>query len=193
MSTFGESGFHGASMAEIARRAEVSHTGLLHHFPRKEDLLSAVLQLQDERSAEVLEAYTKSGLQGDPILMLRGMVVSLDTRVRLVGLTELAAVLTAEASNPAHPAHEHFRDRYATIRRFMTRIFQELANRGELDSRTPPAILAATTIAVLEGLQTQWLYDRDGVDVDGAISEYLAGIIPRFGTSEAITVREGQK
>lgn len=185
IATFGETGFRGATMAEIARRAGVSHTGLLHHFPRKEDLLTAVLQLQDERSAELLNTSSDGGV--DPVRTLRVMVESLDNRVRLVGLTELSAVLSAEATSPTHPAHAHFQERYASIRRFMSRIFETLAERGELQSETSPATLASTTIAVMEGLQTQWLYDRDSVDVDAAIIAYLTGIIPGFGGTSPAT------
>ena len=40
---FGQQGYHGTSMREIARETGLSQAGLLHHFPSKADLLIAVL------------------------------------------------------------------------------------------------------------------------------------------------------
>src|SRR3954468_20950277 len=44
-------GYDGASLRSIAARAGISHTGLLHHFASKEELLAAVLEKReaDER------------------------------------------------------------------------------------------------------------------------------------------------
>lgn len=40
---FAASGFHGASMRDVAAAADMAVAGLLHHFPRKEGLYAAVL------------------------------------------------------------------------------------------------------------------------------------------------------
>ncbi|MGY2061863.1 TetR/AcrR family transcriptional regulator, partial [Nocardia gipuzkoensis] len=47
LKTFAENGFRGASIAEIADRCGLSQPGLLHHFPTKAALLSAVLDYRD--------------------------------------------------------------------------------------------------------------------------------------------------
>src|SRR4051794_13431713 len=44
---FGEAGYRGTSLREIAARCGLSHPGLLHHFPTKESLLLAVLEHRD--------------------------------------------------------------------------------------------------------------------------------------------------
>lgn len=181
---FGESGFHGASMAEIARRAGVSHTGLLHHFPRKEDLLTAVLQLQDERSARFLAEHATMGSEQDPVQALRGMIATLVERDRHAGLVELGAVLTGEASASAHPAHEHFARRYGDIRRFLTRLFARLKDEGRLAGNVNPDDLAAATIALSEGLHLQWLYSSERqLDVDTVLRAVLGSFVPeiRYG------------
>jgi AcrR family transcriptional regulator len=64
-------------MAEIARRAGISHTGLLHHFPSKDELLTAVLALQDDRSGEYLADHAALGPNGDRLSVLRGLVAIL--------------------------------------------------------------------------------------------------------------------
>ena len=186
LSAFGDAGFHGASMAEIARRAGISHTGLLHHFPRKEALLTAVLDLQDQRSADYLLAHSALEPDADPLDLLRGMADSLVDRDRRPGIVELTAVLTGEATVPTHPAHAHFAERYRNVRSFMTRLLERLRAEGRLASPLPPPTLAAVVIAVLDGLHTQWLYDRDGIDVDAAVQSFLATIVPELAASPQI-------
>jgi len=178
---FGESGFHGASMAEIARRAGISHTGLLHHFPRKENLLTAVLELQDERSARFLQEHGTLGPERDPVIVLRGMVRTLVERDRHAGLVELGAVLTGEAAASAHPAHDHFARRYADIRRFLSRLYVRLQAEGRLAGEVSPDELAAATIALSEGLHLQWLYSSDRrPDVDTVLIAVLGSFVPEL-------------
>ncbi|MFF4465167.1 MULTISPECIES: TetR/AcrR family transcriptional regulator [unclassified Streptomyces] len=41
---FGETGLYGATMKDIAKRAGISYTGLLHHFACKVDLLAVIVE-----------------------------------------------------------------------------------------------------------------------------------------------------
>lgn len=177
ITAFGESGFHGVSMAEIARRAGISHTGLVHHFPDKESILAALLTMQDARAAEYLKGDAGQS-HDDPLVVIRGMLHSLADRTP--GLVELSVVLSAEAVSPAHPAHEHFRRRYEGVRSFLTRQFTALAGEGRLSAAVRPDALAAITVALVEGLQAQWLYDRTGVDIDAAITVALGAFVPEL-------------
>ncbi|CAH0193105.1 HTH-type transcriptional regulator AcrR [Microbacterium oxydans] len=186
LTIFGESGFHGASMAEIARRAGISHTGLLHHFPRKEDLLMAVLELQDERSAAYLARNDDLAPDADPLDVLRRMATALIERDQRVGLVELSAVLTGEATAPGHPAHDYFAARYRDIRSFVTRLFTRLSDEGRLSPAASPSHLAAVTIAATDGLHTQWLFDRTSIDVDACVTSMMATFVPELRTPAAV-------
>src|SRR4051812_26019585 len=44
---FSRLGYTGASLAEVAREADISKAGLLHHFGSKEALFAAVLERRD--------------------------------------------------------------------------------------------------------------------------------------------------
>ncbi|MDP3951258.1 TetR/AcrR family transcriptional regulator [Microbacterium sp.] len=178
---FRESGFQGASMAEIARRAGISHTGLLYHFARKEELLTAVLALQDERGQKFLKehALPQAG-DGDAVPILRGMVTTLVERHRFAGLLELSAMLGGEATHPDHPAHEYFAQRYRDVRSFLTRIFAELRKQGRLTTPLTPEHLAATTLAITDGLNSQWLYERDDLDVEAVLQDFLRSVVSDF-------------
>ena len=150
LTAFGDSGFHGASMAEIARRAGISHTGLLHHFPRKEDLLTAVLDLQDERSARVPADHATLRPSRSRSTCCGGWSTTLVDRDRHAGLVELGAVLTGEASAPRRTRRTRISpERYRNVRGSSTRLFARLQEEGRLSSPLPPAYLAAATIALM--------------------------------------------
>src|SRR5512136_2390054 len=61
---FGQNGYHGAKLADIAKAAGVTEPGLLHHFPSKAHLLMEVLTERDridwERFDPSLHAAVKS-------------------------------------------------------------------------------------------------------------------------------------
>jgi AcrR family transcriptional regulator len=179
ITAFSTSGFHGVSMAEIARRAGISYTGMLHHFPNKEALLTSVLAMQDARAALFLEEH--SGREGDdPVEIIRGMLETMVDRRGGVGLVELSAILGAEATVTTHPAHAHFRDRYAAVRSFLTKQYATLLNESRLSTTVAPYQLAIVTVAVMDGLQTQWLYDPVTIDVDTALLAALGAFIPEL-------------
>lgn len=54
---FGQYGFRGATLAEIARAAGLTEPGLLHHFPSKEHLLMDVLEERDRVNQEIGRAH----------------------------------------------------------------------------------------------------------------------------------------
>lgn len=174
---FRQSGFRGVSMAEIARQAGISHTGLLHHFPRKEALLTAVLKLQDERGEQYLRENGSLSPQSDPLAILQGLVTTLVERDHYAGLVELSATLVGEATTPEHPAHDYFANRYRDIRSFLVRLFQALRDQDRLSSPMSADHLAALTIAATDGLNLQWLYARNEIDVDTIVSGFLASIV----------------
>ena len=61
---FAEHGFRGARLADIARRAGLSHPTLLYHFNSKEDLYAAVIAAAVADWAHDTEAAASIGLSG---------------------------------------------------------------------------------------------------------------------------------
>jgi AcrR family transcriptional regulator len=178
---FSETGFRGATMKDIAQRAGISHTGLLHHFARKEDLLLAVLQVRAERSADYLAAADARDASSHPIEALRGVLAVAAENERTPGLLELHSVLSGEASSPEHPAHEYYTERYRNLREYYTRAFAALAERGQLRTTVSPEALSTMLIALINGLQGQWLFDRTSVDMRARIRDFLSPIVPDLG------------
>src|SRR5919108_3056060 len=90
---FAQTGFYGATMKDIAKRAGISYTGLLHHFPRKEDLLIAVLEFRGEQSARLLESVDARDPAGHPLKALRGVLAVTADNTLSPGLLELHCVI----------------------------------------------------------------------------------------------------
>lgn len=162
-------GYHGTSMSAVARRAGISNTGLLHHFSTEEALLVAVLEQHDQRAQDYLAAH-------NALDMLTGM---LDIAVREItaDIASAAAVVTGEATTPAHPAHPHFATRYDQGRRFYTRVYTALAARGALRTCLPPETLADITASFLDGLRTRRLFGPDDIDVAATVHGFMNGLI----------------
>lgn len=172
---FGLSGFYGATMKDIAARAEMSHTSLLHHFPTKESVLLAVLDYRDKRSTEVWQAELDK-LGNTPENTVRSMLAAVMANELEPGLAALHASLSAEATNPEHPAHAYFRNRYRIFREYYQDRFEEMLDLGQLRTTLAPRALAFIFVALLDGLEVQWLYEQDHFRIEDLVDEFLASI-----------------
>src|SRR3954452_3881485 len=100
---FIEHGFDQASLRDIARRAGISHQGLLRHFSGKPDLLQEVLEQRDvaarARADELLAAGASGAATASRILR---------DELQDPAMLRLWATLEPAASRRDHPAHEYF-------------------------------------------------------------------------------------
>lgn len=175
---FARTGFYGTTMKDVAGRAGLSYTGLMHHFPSKEELLIAVLEFRAEQSAALMEAHGALDPVGQPLRALRGMLAVIADNAGHPGLVELHCVISGEATSTRHPAHAYYTDRYGKLRQFFTAAFASLKEGGELRSPLPAATLATMTVALLNGLQVQWLHDRENVRVREGLLAFLTSVVP---------------
>lgn len=190
---FAETGFYGTTMKDIAARAGISYTGLLHHFPKKEDLLQAVLDHRAERDHEFLASIGALDWETDPIGVFRGMLAVIHDNVRRAGLLELHTVVSGEAASPEHPAHAHYLQHYRNLREFYRMAYESLARHDLLPSASSPEALATQTIALINGLQAQWLFDRTSVDMEHDFRAFLNTVIPGFDALAAGRRAESEK
>jgi AcrR family transcriptional regulator len=168
---FGSAGYNGATLTEVADRLGMSLTGLQHHFPDKDSLLAAVLEERDRRAAET---FTRESHLDET----ESLLAMLEEDASTPGLIELQCVLSAEATSPDHPAHDYFQRRYAALRAQATASFEQMAESGELQSNISPSSLAAMIIALVDGLQVQWLLDRDSVDIAAELRQFIKQFVP---------------
>lgn len=165
---FATSGYRTGSIREIADRVGMSQAGLLHHFPTKSDLLEGVLELRDD------DARKRVPIDGAPGLeMIRGLADLVDYNATIRGLVELHCILSAEATDPEHPAHQYFVNRYVWSVQSTARAFEDMLEKGQLEPGVDPLGSAKALIALMDGLQVQWLLDADSVDMGVEVRRYL--------------------
>jgi len=180
LAVFGRSGYRSGSIREIAEAVGMSQAGLLHHFESKDALLTAVLRHRDERSGSLFS-------QARGIEFLVSAVEAF--RVTERGTAELYCVLSAEATAPGHPAHDYFTERYAWLRSVLTDAFERMASAGQLVAGVVPAAAARSTVAVMDGLQLQWLLDPASVDMAADLSAYFRSLATEKAWEAAMASR----
>ncbi len=163
---FGEVGYRGSSLREIAARCGISHPGLLHHFATKEALLIAVLEHRDELDAA---QFVSAG----GVAQLRRIVDLAAHNETRRGIVELYAVLSAEATAADHPAHEYFVRRYRRTVDGLTGAFAIARDQGSLLPGVEPVAAAQELIALMDGLQLQWLLDDGRTPMAARVRDHV--------------------
>ncbi len=165
---FAEQGYRGASLARIAERAGVSDAGLLHHFASKQLLLLALLERRDDEDrARVNDAVAALASLRDALLQLCA------ENAARPALVQLFTVMVAESIETAHPGHEWFQGRYRRVRAELAEHVATAQERGELDPGLDAESTATQLLAVLDGLQVQWLLDPGRVDMTATLRDFL--------------------
>ena len=175
MRLFGEVGYHPASLREVSARVGISHPGLLHHFASKAALLEAVLVRRDEVDGAAFQADIGSGVD-----YFGALVRIVERNAARPGIVELFATLSAEATAPEHPAHGYFQDRYRRVVARAATEFGRWRDEGRLHEGVDPVTAARLTVAVMDGLQVQFLMDGDTpdtrVDMAAALRQHLTSL-----------------
>ncbi|UOE45608.1 TetR/AcrR family transcriptional regulator [Agromyces larvae] len=172
---FAGNGFRHASMVQIAAACGVSRAGLAHHFPSKETLLAAVLAERDRQNDA--RFFAGADPSRDGFDYLARLVRAVEHNATQRGIVSLFAVLSTEASDPEHPAHATFAARYDGLRRDLRDAFGELDRRGLLRDTVAVAGLESEVIALIDGLQVQWLLDERSVDMGERLRHRLGEIV----------------
>ncbi|KQW04902.1 TetR family transcriptional regulator [Leifsonia sp. Root4] len=163
-----QNGYSRASVRELADAVGLSQAGLLHYFSSKEELFTAVLQKRDEVDAAVY-------LDGNDLEALSGLAAVMRHNTEVPGLAQLYSRLSAEATDPAHPAHDFFVQRTAQFRAMFADNVRARQQLGTLPAHLDPDKVATIMIALADGLQTQWTLDPS-IDMAEHI-DYLAGLL----------------
>ena len=187
LEVFSQSGYRSGSLRDVAMKVGISEAGLLHHFPNKVRLLEAVLEHRDDLSRERFDINAADGAH-----TLHGLVDLAAYNASVPGVVELYCTLSAEATSPEHPAHEYFAQRYNETRALISDAFRQLRDEGLLTFDVDPHRAAVTTIAIMDGLQVQWLLDRDVVDMAEELSDFFASFVAGFHDQAAAAPAAGQ-
>lgn len=174
LTVIAQNGYSRASVRQLAEAVGLSQAGLLHYFSSKEELFTAVLQKRDEVDAAV---YLEDSSDLEALSTLAA-VMRHNTEVP--GLAQLYSRLSAEATDPEHPAHDFFVQRTAQFRALFAENIRARQQSGSLPVHLDPDRVATIMIALADGLQTQWTLDPS-IDMAGHI-DYLAEVLGLGGT-----------
>lgn len=146
-----ERGFNAFNLSQIAVECGITRAGVEHHFPTKEALLIEILRHRDEADVE----FVAPGgvMPTDEAGAWRALDALVRRNAQRREVVRLYAILGAEALDPEHPAHSYFAERAS-------------AGRASLaEAARPwhphPETFAVEVLALLDGLQLQWLRDPD--------------------------------
>ena len=168
---FGDSGFRGSSLRQVAEKVGMTEAGILHHFKTKGQLLQAVLDLRDRESELFVPRESATGVD-----FLVGWMLLLRHNIAHKGIVDLYATVSAEATSESHPAHEYFKDRFAFVSNVVETAFEKLHQDGKINEGVQPHSAARIFIAISDGLQIQWLMDP-GIDMYALTEDSFRAIV----------------
>jgi AcrR family transcriptional regulator len=176
-------GSRGVSLTEIAHAAGVSKAGLLHHFPTKDALLHAALDVRDQLDPHVTPTYPAVGLEVfDDV---ESIVREWTQRPATLGLfTELLT----ENLNPGDPLHERLVARASSVHANLARGLEAGKARGDVRVDADADVVAHAIIAFVNGLETYWQLDLT-IPVLDIVAAWKHGMVLLVGSPEAIAKR----
>jgi AcrR family transcriptional regulator len=170
---FSLEGYSGASIARIAEMVGISVAGVLHHFPNKVALLMGVLMRRDEVNQRISEEVQMELTLTSFLGGLRQINRSNSTAP---GVIRAFSILNAESLVETHPAWEWFQSRYVVIHERMRARLDQLVLAGEVRGDVDLDALIHQILAMMDGLQLQWLRFPQTVDLVQRFDAYMAQV-----------------
>jgi len=164
---FGNKGSTNGTLADVAEQVGMTHAGVLHHFGSKQKLLLEVLAYRDQADVQDLD---EKHIPGGPELFVH-LVRTAFTNAQRPGIVQAYTVLSNESVTDGHPARSFFEERYTTLRREVSEAFQALCAQEGVTEPTTIAVASSSILAVMDGLQLQWLLHPEIVEL-GESSEF---------------------
>jgi AcrR family transcriptional regulator len=167
---FAAKGYRGTGLAALADKVGMTVPGLMYYFGTKERLLLDVVAERDRADA----------LKPGTVLSLASLRDLGRHNVETAVLTRLYVVLGAESLDDGEPLHDFFVARYETARTLVRSLLESDQAGGRIRPDVDVEQTSMEVIAVLMGLEIQWLTDPGRIDLGRAVESYfdrlLAGI-----------------
>lgn len=160
---FAEYGFKGTPLSQVSEAVGLTDPGVLHYFPNKAALLQGVLEYRDqkeiERYSEIINSEKKD--IADILNSLEDLVAENEKQPEII---QLFTTLVSESIRSDHPSHDYFVNRYQIgrdtyVKQLVPFIGDKVKNEVNLNQ------LASLMMAVMDGLQIQWLLDPENVNL----------------------------
>jgi AcrR family transcriptional regulator len=178
-SVFASSGFHGASVEEIASTAGYSTGALYSNFDGKEDLFLVLMEREiEEHAREIAEAVAnrdsvaERATGGAQVWMT---MIEREPALLLLFMEFWAYGVREPDVRPKVAA------RFAQVRHLLTRLIADSAREFDLELEIPAEELAVAIDALADGIARQKLADPAAVpdDLMGRVLSLLLGAVSR--------------
>jgi AcrR family transcriptional regulator len=158
---FGIHGFRGTTLSLVAEAVGLTEPGLLHYFPNKVNLLQSVLEYRDQQDEEkIIKMF-----QDDNPPLFEGFKKLVAENEKKPELVRLFTVLVGESFRKEHPSHTYFVNRYTNAKKQSSEYLSNYLERRGLAPDCDIDQLAALILAVMDGLQIQWLLNPKEVSM----------------------------
>lgn len=173
---FATKGFRGGTLNDVAELAGMSQAGVLHYFGSKENLLRGVIDYRD--SVDSSEAHAAYGID-----FFRHLIATAQLNTKRPGIIQTYVVLSAEAVTEGNPGTEYFTERFENLRALVLSQLRPLNPATDPLPESQLQAAASNIIALMDGLQVQWLLNPGSVDlvdatifgIDAILCEVAAG------------------
>lgn len=171
---FGQYGYHGASLRQIADQVGTTNGTLIAYFGSKEGLLVAVLEHWRNETAPATDVY--EGLD-----YFRSFALLMRYHARRRGLIELFLTMSIEAARADHPARPFILERQLATVTTLSDNLRTAVQRQEIVHMSAEAIEAEARlmIATVDGLELQWIQTED-VDLEAMVQRCINSAISRW-------------
>ena len=170
---FGNKGFANGTLADVAEQVGITHAGVLHHFGSKQKLLLEVLDYRDQADVQDLESKR---IPYGPELFIQ-LVKTAFVYEKRPGIVQAYTVLSAESVTDDHPGRPYFEHRYTVLRKDVSDAFADLCAQEGVTEPATVAAASAAILAVMDGLQLQWLLHPDVVELARASEFAIRAIV----------------
>lgn len=174
---FTSQGFRNGSLGEIAERVGITHQGVLHYFGSKEALLVEVLR---DRDLAGREEFTE-GRRPVGVGFIDHLIATVTLNTRRSAIVQAYTVLSAESVTQGHPAQGWFRDRFAALRIEVADALRTICGPEPVVPEEELIRAACAVIAVMDGLQVQWLLEPAAVDMPRIVGELVDALLAGWG------------
>jgi len=142
-------GYNGFSYEDVSGLAGIKKPAVHYHFPKKEQLVTAVAQRYVFRHRQQLLAI--EGRTADPVARLDAYAVLFEETYGKSRRLCLGAMLGAENKSLPDAVAAEAADFFQVNLRWLTDVFTAAQARGQADRAIPPEDLAETYLSALEG------------------------------------------
>lgn len=171
LAVIAQSGYKNTSVRELADAVGLSQAGLLHYFTSKDELFAEILRKRDEAD---IAKYSNT----PDVSIFESIRNVVAHNAEVAGLVKLYVQLSSDAVQPDHAAHQFFVQRQRAFREELESNIRDSQASGLTRADVDPAKAATMTLALADGLQSQWLLDPE-MDMAAHIDAFLALLAPQ--------------